>query len=61
MLTCASGLFAVRIFVYAQVSVWMLFFTFSILLIVAAVKVRLRSGRARREEDREGDRGLGIM
>lgn len=29
-----------RIFVYVQVSVWLLFLTFSILLIVGAAKVR---------------------
>ncbi|XP_045126674.1 uncharacterized protein LOC123513523 [Portunus trituberculatus] len=39
-LSNTAKLLAVRIFVYAQVSVWVLFFTFSILLIVAAVKER---------------------
>ncbi|KAG0716339.1 hypothetical protein GWK47_009951 [Chionoecetes opilio] len=39
-LSDTTKLLAVRIFVYAQVSVWLLFFTFSILLIVAAVKER---------------------
>lgn len=39
-LSNTAKLLGVRIFVYAQVSVWILFFTFSILLIVAAVKER---------------------
>ncbi|XP_068236421.1 uncharacterized protein [Palaemon carinicauda] len=39
-LSDASTLLAARIFVYVQVSVWLLFFVFSVLLIVGAVKER---------------------
>ncbi|KAK8754121.1 hypothetical protein OTU49_012213 [Cherax quadricarinatus] len=39
-LSDTSTLLAARIFVYIQVSVWMLFLTFSVLLIVGAVKER---------------------